>query len=309
MDLNSKIFVAGHSGMVGSSILRALKLRGFSNLVLKNSNELDLRDENKVKTFFSIEKPEYVFLAAALVGGIQANIDNQSKFLIDNIKIQNNVIQSAFDTKVKRLLFLSSSCVYPRNSIQPMKEDYLLSGNLEPTNEGYALAKITGMKLIEYLNKQYGTNFISVMPSNVYGPHDNFDPNRSHVLAASIVRVYNAIIQKKNSITIWGDGKARREFIFVEDLAEALIFIMESYSQNSHINIGVGYDVSIMELNQLISKVLGFKGEILTDDSKPNGMPQKLLELSKLHGLGWRHKTDLEEGIRKTFNWYKTNLK
>jgi GDP-L-fucose synthase len=309
MDLNSKIFVAGHKGMVGSSILRALKHRGFTNLIFRDSKELDLRDENKVKFFFTIEKPEYVFLAAAVVGGIQANIDNQSRFLIDNIKIQNNVIQSAFDANVKKLLFLSSSCVYPRNSIQPMKEEYLLSGNLEPTNEGYALAKITGMKLIEYYNKQYGTNFISVMPSNVYGPNDNFDENRSHVLAASIVRVYNAIIQRKNTITIWGDGKARREFIFVDDLADALIFLMENYSQNSHINIGVGYDVSIMELNQLISKVLGFNGEILIDKSKPNGMPQKLLELSKLHNLGWKHKTDLEEGISKTINWYKTYFK
>jgi GDP-L-fucose synthase len=308
MEKTSKIYVAGHNGMVGSSIVRLLVKKGFNNLVLKDSKSLDLRNENEVDLFFRTEKPDYVFLAAAVVGGIQANIDNPAKFLFDNLKIQNNVIHSSYVYNVKRLLFLGSSCIYPRDSIQPMKEEYLLTGKLEPTNEGYALAKIAGLKLIEFYNKQYGTKFLSVMPSNIYGENDNFDPKHSHVVSASISRAIQALKNESHSITIWGDGSARREFMYVDDLADSLIFLIENYFEDYHINIGVGYDISILELNELICKIIGFNGKINLDLNKPNGIPQKLLDVSRLHKLGWKHSVDLEEGIRKTVNWYTKKI-
>lgn len=305
MDKNSKIYIAGHNGMVGSSIVRLLISKGYNNLILRDFRNLDLRNEIDVELFFTTEKPDYVFLAAAVVGGIQANIESPAKFLYDNLKIQNNIINSSYANNVKRLLFLGSSCIYPRNCQQPMKEEYLLTGKLEPTNEGYALAKIAGLKLIEFYNKQYGTKYLSVMPSNVYGENDNFDPKHSHVVAASIIRVMEAIKNDNQSITIWGDGTARREFMYVDDLADALLFLIDNYFEDSHINIGVGYDVSIYELNEKICKILGYNGRIDFDKNKPNGMPQKLLDVSKLHELGWKHKINLEEGIKKTIDWYR----
>jgi GDP-L-fucose synthase len=304
MEKNSKIYVAGHAGMVGSAIIRKLRNDGYINLIYKTYSELDLKNYKDVERFFVKEKPEYVFLAAAVVGGIQANIDNPATFLYENLLIQNNVINLSRLHNVKKLLFLGSSCIYPRLSNQPMKEEYLLTGPLEPTNEGYALAKITGLKLIEYYNIQYKTDFISVMPCNVYGINDNFDKKNSHVVAASIIRVMNAIKDRSESITIWGDGTARREFMYVDDLADALLFCMKNYSGNKHINIGTGKDVSILELHKIIANVLGYSGKIKFDLSKPNGMPQKLLDVSRLHNLGWKHKIELEEGIRKVYKWY-----
>lgn len=309
MNKNSKIYIAGHSGMVGSSIMRNLKKKGYKNLIFRSSNELDLKDTVKVENFFKFHKPEYVFLAAAVVGGIQANINNPAKFLYDNLKIQNNVIDSSYKNNVKRLLFLGSSCVYPRESIQPMKEEYLMTNRLEPTNEGYALAKLTGLKLVEYYNKQYGTKFLSVMPPNIYGENDNFDKKNSHVIAASILRILEAKENKNKFITIWGDGSARREFMHVDDLSEVLIYLMDNYFDNKHINVGVGSDISILELNKLICKITNYEGEIRTDNSKPNGMPRKLLDISRLKKLGWKHKINLEEGIKKTINWYTKMIK
>ncbi len=309
MEKNSKVYIAGHNGMVGSAIHRSLITRGFKNIITVEVSELDLRNPFDVDNFFKVNKPEYVFLAAAIVGGIQANIDNPVKFLLDNIKIQNNVIESAYKYGVKRLVFLGSSCIYPRLSEQPMKEEYLLSGKLEPTNEGYALAKITGLKLIEYYNRQYGTQYLSVMPCNLYGYNDSFDKKKSHVIAATIMRIDEAIDSCSDKIEIWGDGSARREFMFVDDLADAVIFLTDNYFENEIVNIGVGYDVSIHELNKMVCDILGFEGEITFDLSKPNGMPQKLLSVHKLNEIGWKHKVDLEEGLRKTYNWYLKKVK
>lgn len=305
MNKRDKIYVAGHLGMVGSAIVRRLKKDGYENLVFRSITELDLKNYNDVEEFFQNEKPNYVFLAAAIVGGIQANIDYPATFLIDNLMIQNNIIHLSYKYGVKKLLFLGSSCVYPRLCKQPMKEEYLLTGPLEPTNEAYALAKITGLKLIEYYNRQYRTDFISVMPCNLYGYNDNFNLVTSHVLAASILRVHTAMKNNDPYITIWGDGSARREFMFVDDVADAILFLMEKFSDLKHINIGVGYDVSITELHEIISEVLGYKGYIKFDMKRPNGMPQKLLDVTKLHNLGWNHKVDLREGISRTYEWYK----
>lgn len=304
MDKNDKIFIAGHNGMVGSAIHRYLVSEGYTNFVLKDSKQLDLRNEIEVQEFFITHKPKYVFLAAAVVGGIQANIDNPAKFLYDNLKIQNNVIHYSFVNNVQKLLFLGSSCIYPRDADQPMKEEYLLSGKLEPTNEAYALAKIAGLKLVEYYNKQYNTNYISVMPSNLYGVNDNFDRTNSHVMAATIRRIHEAKINNLPSVTIWGDGTAKREFLFVDDLADAVVFLMNNYDENSFINVGSGTDISIFELNEIVSEVLGYKGEIKIDISKPNGMPRKLLDVTKINNLGWRNKTQLKEGIKKTYEWF-----
>lgn len=304
MNKHDLIYVAGHNGMVGSAIIRELLNSGYDNLITRELDELDLRDDQDVEKFFFQNKPDYVFLAAAMVGGIQANIDNPATFLFDNLKIQNNVIHNAYKYKVKRLLFLGSSCIYPRLANQPMKEEYLLSGKLEPTNEGYALAKITGLKLIEYYNRQYKTDFISVMPCNLYGINDNFNPKNSHVIAATIMRIHAAKLNNSKSITIWGNGLARREFLFVDELAESLIFLMDKYYENEFINIGSGIDVSILELNKIVSKVIGYDGTIKFDLTKPNGMPQKLLDVTRLNRLGWKNEIELEEGIRKTYNWY-----
>jgi GDP-L-fucose synthase len=309
MHYNSKIYVAGHNGMVGSSLIRKLKEKGYNNIITARSSELDLRNLCAVESFFEKQKPDYVFLAAALVGGIQANIDKPTQFLLDNLRIQNNVIEVAYKNGVERLLFLGSSCIYPKESLQPIKEEYLLTGELEPTNEGYAIAKIAGLKYIEYLNRQFGAKYISVMPCNIYGVNDNFDSLNSHVLAASIKRIDKAIDNNLNEITIWGDGESRREFMYVDDLADALVFLMNNYFENKHINVGTGSDISILELNKMIAKIMGFKGKVNLDLNKPNGMRRKLLDVSKLNSLGWKHKIELEEGIKKTIKWYSEKIK
>lgn len=314
MELNSKIFVAGHNGLVGTSITKALLSKGYTNLLLKTRSELDLTDALKVENFFQKEKPEYVFLAAAKVGGIVANNTYRADFIYQNLTIQNNIIYSAYKNKVKKLLFLGSSCIYPKNSPQPMKEEYLLTDTLEYTNEPYAIAKIAGLKMCEAFNLQYGCNFVSVMPTNLYGENDNFDLNTSHVLPALIRKFYEAKINGSTSVVVWGSGKPRREFLHSSDMAEACIYVMENIDfnklsngneiRNTHINIGYGSDVSIAELASLIKNIVGFDGEIIYDNSKPDGTYQKLLDTSKLNALGWKPKIKLEEGIKKVFEWY-----
>lgn len=314
MDLNSKIFVAGHNGLVGTAITKALLSKGYTNLLLKTKSELDLTDTLKVENFFQKEKPEYVFLAAAKVGGIVANNTYRADFIYQNLTIQNNIIYSAYKNKVKKLLFLGSSCIYPKNSPQPMKEEYLLTDTLEYTNEPYAIAKIAGLKMCEAFNLQYGCNFVSVMPTNLYGENDNFDLNTSHVLPALIRKFYEAKINGSTSVVVWGSGKPRREFLHSSDMAEACIYVMENIDfnklsngneiRNTHINIGYGSDVSIAELASLIKNIVGFDGEIIYDNSKPDGTYQKLLDTSKLNALGWKPKIKLEEGIKKVFEWY-----
>lgn len=314
MELNSKIFVAGHNGLVGTAITKALLSKGYTNLLLKTKSELDLTDTLKVENFFQKEKPEYVFLAAAKVGGIVANNTYRADFIYQNLSIQNNIIYSAYKNKVKKLLFLGSSCIYPKNSPQPMKEEYLLTDTLEYTNEPYAIAKIAGLKMCEAFNLQYGCNFVSVMPTNLYGENDNFDLNTSHVLPALIRKFYEAKINGSASVVVWGSGKPRREFLHSSDMAEACIYVMENIDfnklsngneiRNTHINIGYGSDVSIAELASLIKNIVGFDGEIIYDNSKPDGTYQKLLDTSKLNALGWKPKIKLEEGIKKVFEWY-----
>lgn len=304
MNPSSKIYVAGHSGMVGSAIVRILENNGYSNIIRRRSSELDLKDQKAVEAFFESESPEYVFLAAAKVGGIGANISSPADFLYDNLMINSNVIHAAYKYGVIKLLFLGSSCIYPRLSPQPMKEEYLLDGKLEPTNEGYALGKIIGIKLCEYYNKQYGTEFISAMPPNLYGENDNFDPEHSHVIAALIKKFHEAKLNHQNEVVIWGTGKARREFMYVDDAASACLFLMQNYDKSEHINIGSGEDISIWELANLIGKVIGFKGEIVKDINKPDGMPQKLMDNSKIHKLGWKHSIGMKEGIEKTYSFF-----
>lgn len=314
MELNSKIFVAGHNGLVGTAITKALLSKGYNNLVLKTKSELDLSDTLKVENFFQKEKPEYVFLAAAKVGGIVANNTYRADFIYQNLTIQNNIIYSAYKNKVKKLLFLGSSCIYPKNSPQPMKEEYLLTDTLEYTNEPYAIAKIAGLKMCEAFNLQYGCNFVSVMPTNLYGENDNFDLNTSHVLPALIRKFHEAKLNRSDSVVVWGSGKPRREFLHSSDMAEACIYVMENIDfnklsngneiRNTHINIGYGSDVSIAELANLIKNIVGFDGEIIYDNSKPDGTYQKLLDTSKLNALGWKPKIKLEEGIKKVFEWY-----
>jgi len=302
-----KIYVAGHRGLVGSAIMRKLKKEGYNNLVYRTSSELDLRRQEKVEEFFKKEQPEYVILAAAKVGGIQANDKYSAEFLYDNLMIESNVIEAAYQNDVKKLLFLGSSCIYPKFADQPMKEKYLLSGKLESTNEGYAVAKITGIKLCEHYNKQYGTNFISAMPTNLYGPNDNFDLETSHVLPALIRKFHEAKINNEDEVVIWGTGKPKREFLHVDDLADALLFLMNNYDGDQFVNVGVGKDISILELAELIKDVVGFEGEIVNDLSKPDGTPRKLLEVSKLNNLGWKAQISLEEGIKDTYQWFKEN--
>lgn len=304
MDINSKIYVAGHNGMVGSAILRHLKKEGYKNIIVRKSSELNLKNQIDVNSFFQTIKPEYVFLAAARVGGIGANIKNPAVFLYDNLMINSNVINAAYESKVKKLLFLGSSCIYPRLSVQPMKEDYLLDGKLEPTNEGYALGKIVGIKLCQYYSKQYGCNFTSVMPPNLYGENDNFSPEHSHVIAALIRKFHEGKINQHKEVIIWGTGNARREFLYVDDAAEACLYLMKNYNNSDHINIGSGEDISIYELANIIKEVVGFKGEIVKDTSKPDGMPRKLMDNSRISSLGWRHKTSLEEGIRMAYEFF-----
>ncbi len=299
--------ISGRRGLVGGAIERVFRENGYCNIIGRSSKELDLRDQALVRQYFEEEKPSYVVLAAAKVGGILANTKFPAEFLYDNLQIQNNVIEAAYRVGVKKLLFLASSCIYPRLAPQPMKEEYLLDGKVEPTNEGYAIAKIAGLKLCEMYNRQYGTDYISVMPCNVYGIGDNFDPLRSHVVAALIRKVHEAKIKRSPYLEVWGTGNARRELIFCDDLAQACLYLFENYSGNDFFNIGTGYDVSIRELVGIIQKVVGYECELRFDPSKPDGMPQKLMSIDKLAQAGFRYKTDLPEGIEKTYQWFLTS--
>lgn len=306
---HSKIYVAGHNGMVGSAIVRALKNHGFSDIIVRSSKELNLTRQNEVENFFTYEKPEYVFLAAAKVGGIYANSTYPAEFIYDNLMIECNVIHASYQNKVRKLLFLGSSCIYPKLSPQPIKEEYLLSGYLEPTNEAYAIAKISGIELCKFYREQYGCDFISVMPTNLYGPNDNFHLENSHVLPALIRKFHEAKINNYDKVVVWGTGKARREFLYVDDLAEACIFLMKEYSGETHLNIGTGMDLEIKELAEIIKNIVNYKGEIVYDFLKPDGTPQKLLDVSKINKIGWKAKTDLLDGITKTYQWYVNNEK
>jgi len=297
MEKNSKIYIAGHRGMVGSAIYRKLEKEGFTNFITRTSSELDLRNQQDVADFFASEKPEYVFLAAAKVGGIIANDTYRADFLYENLQIQNNIIHSSYINEVKKLLFLGSSCIYPKMAPQPLKEEYLLTGLLEPTNEPYAIAKIAGIKMCDAYRAQYGCNYISVMPTNLYGYNDNYHPQNSHVLPALIRRFHEAKVQKLSAVTIWGTGSPKREFLFADDLAEACYYLMQNYNEEGLVNIGTGQDLSIKDLALLIQKIVGYDGEINFDTSKPDGTPRKLMDVTKLHSKGWKHKIELEEGI------------
>ncbi len=307
MNLKDKIYIAGHRGMVGSAILRQLKAQGYTNFILKTSSELDLRNQQAVADFFAQEKPDYVFLAAAKVGGIIANNTFRGDFIYENLMIQNNVIHQAYVNQVKKLMFLGSSCIYPKLAPQPLKEDYLLTGLLEPTNEPYAIAKIAGIKMCDGYRSQYGCNFISVMPTNLYGPNDNYDLNNSHVLPAMLRKFITAQRNGDDSVTIWGTGSPKREFLHADDLAEACLFLMQNYNDSGLVNIGIGNDISILDLAHLVKKIVGFEGDILTDLTKPDGTPRKLMDVSKLNDLGWEAKITLEEGIQKVFAEIKEN--
>ena len=307
MELTSKIFVAGHKGMVGSAIVRALTKAGYSNIITKSHKELDLCRQDQVETFFEQEKPDYVFLAAAKVGGIVANSQAPADFMYDNMTLEMNVIHSAWKNGCKKLLFLGSSCIYPRMAPQPMKEDCLLTSALEETNEAYALAKIAGLKYCAYLNKQYGTDFISAMPTNLYGPNDNYHPTHSHVLPALIRRFHEAKEAGLPSVSCWGTGKALREFLYVDDLADACLFLMNNYSGDETVNVGTGKELSIKELTELVAKVVGYEGEIQWDSTKPDGTPRKLLDVSKLENLGWKYTVELEEGIKLSYQDFLEN--
>lgn len=329
MNLNSKIYIAGHRGLVGSAIVKSLKQKGYTNLIHKTHKELDLMNQVAVEAFFQAEKPEYVILAAAKVGGIVANNTYRAEFIYENLQIQNNVIHQSYLNGVKKLLFLGSTCIYPKNCPQPMKEEYLLTSELEYTNEPYAIAKIAGIKMCESYNLQYGTNFISVMPTNLYGPNDNFDLETSHVLPALIRKMHEAKINNEAQVEIWGSGKPRREFLYSEDMADACVFLMENRAfkdivnnsnsthasqitnheiRNTHINIGTGIDISIQKLAETIKKIVGFEGKFYFNTSKPDGTMVKLTDPSKLNALGWKHTVELEEGIRKMYEWYLKNV-
>jgi GDP-L-fucose synthase len=301
LEKNAKIYIAGHRGMVGSAIHRKLTSEGFTNFVVRTSSELDLRDQTAVRDFFEQERPDYVFLAAAKVGGILANNIYRAEFLLENLQIQNNVIDSAHRVSVQKLMFLGSSCIYPKLAPQPLREDYLLTGLLEPTNEPYAIAKIAGIKLCEAYRSQYGSHFISVMPTNLYGPNDNYDLNNSHVLPAMIRKFHEAKTEGKPFVELWGTGSPRREFLHADDLADACYFLMQHYDEPELINIGVGEDVTIKALAELIQDVVGYEGQIQWNTDKPDGTPRKLMDVGKLHGLGWKHSIDIEDGIRATY--------
>ncbi len=315
MNKQDKIYIAGHRGMVGSAILRNLEAAGYSNFVLRTSSELDLRNQQAVADFFEAEKPDYVFLAAAKVGGIIANNTYRADFIYENMMIQSNVIHQAYMHQVKKLLFLGSSCIYPKMAPQPLKEDYLLTGLLEPTNEPYAIAKIAGIKMCDAYRSQYGCNFISVMPTNLYGPNDNYDLNNSHVLPALLRKFITAKNSGAPTVNLWGTGSPKREFLHADDLAAACVYLMESYDAEGLVNIGVGEDVSILELAQLVQKIVGYEGTIQTDPSKPDGTPRKLMDVSKLTGLGWKATISLEEGIQRVYEeikdkeWFSIHIK
>jgi len=308
LDKDDKIVVFGHSGLVGSAITRKLKNAEFTNIVTKTRQELDLLDQKAVNSFFADEKPEYVFLAAARVGGIMANNKFPADFIYENLVIETNVIHSSYVHKVRKLLFLGSSCIYPRNAPQPIQENYLLTSELEPTNAPYALAKIAGVIMCQSYNRQYRSNFISVMPTNIYGPNDNFHPENSHVLPALIRKFHEAKDRNAPEVTMWGTGSAKREFLYVDDLASACVFLMSNYNDPDIINIGTGEEISIKELAEKISGVIGYRGKIIWDPSKPSGTPRKLLDVTKINQLGWRHEVSLEDGIKKTYQWFKTNI-
>ncbi|HEX3048656.1 MAG TPA: GDP-L-fucose synthase [Bacillota bacterium] len=306
MNRDAKIYIAGHTGLVGSSLLRKLQTAGFNNLVFRAHRELDLRNQPAVDDFFKAEKPEYIFLAAAKVGGIYANSTYPADFIYDNLAIETNLIHCAYRYGVRKLVFLGSSCIYPRLSPQPIQEEYLLTGELEKTNEAYAVAKIAGIKMCQAYNRQYGTRFISVMPTNLYGPNDNFDLKTAHVLPALIRKFHEAKIHHAPSVEIWGSGSPRREFLYIDDLADACLFLMENYPGNEIINIGTGEDISIKALGNLIGEIIGYTGEITWNTVMPDGTPQKRLDVSKINNLGWKYTTALEEGIQKTYQWFLT---
>lgn len=308
MKKTSKIYIAGHRGMVGSAIVRKLQQEGYTNIITRTSQELDLRNQYAVEEFFKTEQPEYVFLAAAKVGGILANNTYRAEFIYDNLMIQTNVIHFAYKYNAQKLLFLGSSCIYPKHAPQPMKEEYLLSGYLEPTNEPYAIAKITGIKMCEAYRSQYNCNFISVMPSNLYGPKDNYDLHNSHVLPALIRKFHEAKINQLPEVIVWGTGKPRRELMHVDDLADACLFLMQNYNGSQFVNIGTGKDITIAELAMLVKKIVGYEGKIVFDTTKPDGTPRKLLDSTYLHSLGWQHKIELEEGIRMTYQDFLENV-
>ena len=319
MNKNSKIYIAGHRGLVGSAIVKNLISKGYTNLVYKTHKELDLTNQNEVEEFFKTEKPEFVILAAAKVGGIVANNTYRADFIYENLQIQNNIIHQSYLNNVTKLLFLGSTCIYPKNAPQPMREDSLLTSPLEYTNEPYAIAKIAGIKMCESYNLQYGTNFISVMPTNLYGPNDNFDLETSHVLPALLRKMHEAKLNNTPTVEIWGSGKPKREFLYSEDMADACVFLLESRNfqdtyakdtkeiRNTHINIGTGVDISIKELALTIKKIVDYKGELYFNDTKPDGTMVKLTDPSKLHSLGWKHKVELEDGIRTMYKWYLDN--
>lgn len=304
LDKCGKIYVAGHRGLVGSALVRNLKSKGYQNIVVRTHSELELENQADVEAFFEKERPDYVFLAAAKVGGIGANSTYPADFIMSNELVQCNVIKYAHQYKVKKLMFLGSSCIYPRQCLQPIKEDYLLTGPLEPTNEAYALAKISGLKMCQYFNKQYGTCFISVMPTNLYGPNDNYDLENSHVLPALIRKMHEAKVAEKPFVELWGTGTPMREFMYVDDMADACVFLMENYIGNEFFNVGTGKEISIKALAELIKGIVGYKGELRFDSTKPDGMPRKLLDVSRLEEAGWKYRIELSEGIKSTYNAY-----
>lgn len=307
LNKTKKIYVAGHRGLVGSAIVRKLEAEGFENILTRTHSELDLTRQADVEKFFEEEKPSYVILAAAKVGGIYANDTYPADFIMKNLQIECNVIDAAYKNNVEKLLFLGSSCIYPRECPQPIKEEYLLSGYLEKTNEAYALAKIAGLKMCAFYNQQYGTDYISVMPCNLYGINDNFSPENSHVLPALMRKFHEAKIKNEPTVTVWGSGKPLREFLNVDDLADACLYLMENYTGNEFFNVGYGEEISILQLAEMMKKVTGFEGNIVMDSSKPDGTPRKLTDISKIKAMGWEPKISLEEGLKQTYEWYKTN--
>ena len=307
MNLDAKIYVAGHRGLVGSAIVRNLEEKGYTNIIYRTHKELDLTNQEAVRRFFEEEKPEYVFLAAAKVGGIHANNTYPADFIYENLMIQNNVIKAAHDFEVKKLLFLGSTCIYPKMAQQPIKEEYLLTGSLEETNEAYAVAKIAGLEMCKFFKRQYGDNFISCMPTNLYGPNDNFDLKNSHVLPALIRKFHEAKVNNSEAVEVWGTGTPLREFLYVDDMADACVFLMENYDGEQHVNIGTGEEVSIRELAETVKEVVGFDGELVFNTEMPDGTPRKLTTVDKLHGLGWKHKVSLDKGIRLAYNWFLEN--
>ncbi|MBQ1527102.1 MAG: GDP-L-fucose synthase [Lachnospiraceae bacterium] len=309
MEKNSRIYVAGHRGLVGSAIKRNLEAKGYTDIIGRTHSELDLTDQAAVRAFFEEERPEYVVLAAAKVGGINANNTSPAEFAWENMQIQCNVIKCAHDYKVKKLLFLGSTCIYPRMAPQPIPEEALLTGPLETTNEAYAIAKISGLEMCKYFKLQYGDDFISCMPTNLYGPHDNYDLNNSHVLPAMLRKFHEAKVSDAENVTLWGSGSPLREFLYVDDMADACVFLLENYSGVSHVNIGTGKEISIKELAELVKKTVGYEGGIVWDSSMPDGTPRKLTDVTRLHELGWRHKIELEEGVKLAYEWFRDNYK